>query len=204
MLSNENSDAGHIKFTRAEGSPPLLYITLNASYAPGAVENIEAYTRRKEEGRLSSMLIQIIGMQENNHKQQVFFKAYRVPRISENCYRVPRIREIGPLQVHTGYLTFSLKKHDEQYYKWVDRIHIFQELTRWWLNFIVFCFDLNQRFELEWPWQIDIKKTIHQAVDTMEVCLRPTWNIQHDPHQTHYGVATTHLGTPVLTEFNMT
>ena len=30
----------------------------------------------------------------------------RVPRI-EN--RVPRIREMGPLQVHTGFLTFSLK-----------------------------------------------------------------------------------------------
>jgi len=31
-----------------------------------------------------------------------------VPRIKEN--RVPRIREIGSLQVHIGYLTFSLKK----------------------------------------------------------------------------------------------
>jgi len=34
----------------------------------------------------------------------------RVPRISENYHPVPRIREIGSLQVHTGYLTFSLKK----------------------------------------------------------------------------------------------
>jgi len=42
----------------------------------------------------------------------------RVPRISENCHRVlrnrenrvPRIREIGSLQVHNGYLTFSLTK----------------------------------------------------------------------------------------------
>jgi len=42
----------------------------------------------------------------------------RVPRIRENYHRVPkirengvpRIREIGPLQIHTGYLTFSLKK----------------------------------------------------------------------------------------------
>jgi len=32
----------------------------------------------------------------------------RVPRIKENW--VSRIREIGSLQVHTGYLTFSLKK----------------------------------------------------------------------------------------------
>ena len=42
----------------------------------------------------------------------------RVPRIRENCHRVPRIREnriprirqIVSLQIHTGYLTFSLKK----------------------------------------------------------------------------------------------
>ena len=33
---------------------------------------------------------------------------HRVPKIKE--YRVPRIREIGSLQIHTGYLTFSLKK----------------------------------------------------------------------------------------------
>jgi len=44
-----------------------------------------------------------------------FFKTVRyfrdpiqVLRISEN--RVPTIREIGFLQVHAGYLTFSLKK----------------------------------------------------------------------------------------------
>jgi len=34
----------------------------------------------------------------------------RVPRIRENYHRVPRIREIGSLLVHTGSLTFSLKK----------------------------------------------------------------------------------------------
>jgi len=42
----------------------------------------------------------------------------RVPRITENYHRVPkirenwvpRIREIGSLQIHIGYLTFSLKK----------------------------------------------------------------------------------------------
>jgi len=33
---------------------------------------------------------------------------HRVARIREN--RVPRIREIGSLQVHTRYLTFSSKK----------------------------------------------------------------------------------------------
>jgi len=33
---------------------------------------------------------------------------HQAPRIKEN--RVPRIREIGSLQIHTGYLTFSLKK----------------------------------------------------------------------------------------------
>jgi len=31
----------------------------------------------------------------------------RVPRIRENYHRVPRIREIGSLQVHTRYPTFS-------------------------------------------------------------------------------------------------
>ena len=40
---------------------------------------------------------------------------HRVPKIRENWVprirnRVPRIREIGSLQIHTGYLTFSLKK----------------------------------------------------------------------------------------------
>jgi len=40
----------------------------------------------------------------------------RVPRFIENYHRVlrirefPRIRDIGSLQVHTGYVTFSLKK----------------------------------------------------------------------------------------------
>jgi len=51
-----------------------------------------------------------------------FFKCFwdpiRVPRIRENYHRVPgirenrvpRIREIGSLNIHIGYLTFSLKK----------------------------------------------------------------------------------------------
>jgi len=34
----------------------------------------------------------------------------QAPRIREN--QVPKIREIRSLQVHTGYLTFSLKKPD--------------------------------------------------------------------------------------------
>jgi len=34
----------------------------------------------------------------------------KVPRIRENYHRVPRIREIGSLQIQTGFLTFSLKK----------------------------------------------------------------------------------------------
>jgi len=48
-----------------------------------------------------------------------------VPRIGENYHRVPkirenwvlRIREIGSLQIHTRYLTFSLKKtlHKESF-----------------------------------------------------------------------------------------
>jgi len=36
----------------------------------------------------------------------------RVPTITENYHRVPRIREVGSLQIHIGYLTFSLKKSD--------------------------------------------------------------------------------------------
>jgi len=39
----------------------------------------------------------------------------RLPRISENYHRVPRIRDIGSPQVHTGYLTFSLKKNLDIY-----------------------------------------------------------------------------------------
>jgi len=34
----------------------------------------------------------------------------RVNRIRKNSHRIPRIREIGSLQVHTGYLTFWFKK----------------------------------------------------------------------------------------------
>jgi len=34
----------------------------------------------------------------------------RVPGIRENYHQAPRIKEIGSLQVHTGYLTFSSKK----------------------------------------------------------------------------------------------
>jgi len=43
--------------------------------------------------------IQVLRIRENYH---------RVPKIRENG--VPRTREIGSLQIHTGYLTFSLKK----------------------------------------------------------------------------------------------
>jgi len=54
--------------------------------------------------------------------KQVFLKRFRdpirVPRIREKYHRdptlrenrVPKIREIGSLQIHSGYLTFSLKK----------------------------------------------------------------------------------------------
>jgi len=34
----------------------------------------------------------------------------RVPRIRENYHQVLKIREIGSLQIHTGYLTLSLNK----------------------------------------------------------------------------------------------
>ena len=58
---------------------------------------------------------------KNYNLRQVFLRCFRdpirvpkienwVPRIRVNYHRVPRIREIGSLQVHNGYLTFSLKK----------------------------------------------------------------------------------------------
>ena len=43
-----------------------------------------------------------------NRAPRISENHHRVPGIKEN--RVPRIREIGSLQVHIGYLTFSLKK----------------------------------------------------------------------------------------------
>jgi len=56
-----------------------------------------------------------------------FWDPIRVPRISsrvtwirEDYHRVPRIWEIGSLQVHTGYLTFSLKKTDQRVTAWND------------------------------------------------------------------------------------
>ena len=57
-----------------------------------------------------------------------FKDPFRVPRIRENYHRVPktrenrapRIREIGSLQIHTGFLTLSLKK------MWI--------YTRFWQN----------------------------------------------------------------------
>ena len=53
--------------------------------------------------------------------RQVFLRRFRdpirvpricnpVPRIRENYHRLPRFREIWSLQVHTGYIIFSLKK----------------------------------------------------------------------------------------------
>jgi len=45
---------------------------------------------------------------------QGFLRHFRdpiwVPRIRENYDRVPKIREIGSLHIHTGYLTFFFKK----------------------------------------------------------------------------------------------
>jgi len=45
---------------------------------------------------------------------------HRVPTIRENL--VPRIREIGPLQIQTGFLTFSLKETLFMVYQ--DRLEI--------------------------------------------------------------------------------
>jgi len=61
-----------------------------------------------------------------------FFKEfYRVPRIEnrvrrirENYHRVPKTREIGSLQVYTGYLTLSLKKLFKLYASYVLYNHV--------------------------------------------------------------------------------
>jgi len=45
-----------------------------------------------------------------NWVPRIRWNGFLLPRIREN--RVLRIREIGSLPVHTGYLTFSLKKTD--------------------------------------------------------------------------------------------
>jgi len=63
--------------------------------------------------------IRVPRIRENYH-QVPKIRENRVPRIRENYQRVPkiienrvpRIREIGSLQIHTGHLTFSLKKPD--------------------------------------------------------------------------------------------
>ena len=48
--------------------------------------------------------------------EQGFLRCFRDPiRVPVIEYRVPRIREIGSLQVHTGYLTFSLRKNVFEY-----------------------------------------------------------------------------------------
>jgi len=53
----------------------------------------------RDPNRVSKISNRVPRIRENYH---------RVPNIREN--RVPRIGETGSLQVHTGYLTFSLKK----------------------------------------------------------------------------------------------
>ena len=65
---------------------------------------------------------------------------YRIPRIREN--RVPRIRGIGSLQVHTGHLTFSLKK-TALYRCWTSRActYTWREMAQfvWKWHFTVCC-----------------------------------------------------------------
>ena len=59
-----------------------------------------AFLRRfRDPLRVPSISNRVFRIRENYH---------RVPKIRENP--VTRIREIGSLQIHTGYLTFSLKK----------------------------------------------------------------------------------------------
>ena len=53
---------------------------------------------------------------------QVFLRCFRDP------IRVPRIREIGPLQIHTGCLTFSLKKKTLVYISFLSFVPATQQL----------------------------------------------------------------------------
>jgi len=55
------------------------------------------------------VLLQEVATNIKSRFFKVFYGPIRIPRI-EN--RVPIIREIGSRQVHTGYLTFSLKKEN--------------------------------------------------------------------------------------------
>jgi len=71
-----------------------------------------------------------------------------VPRIRENYHRVsriresrvPRIREIGSLQIHTGYLTFSLKKKRITYQIYLLLSKIYYKVK--WLGCELLCYFL--------------------------------------------------------------
>ena len=70
------------------------------AFCPGKWYNIRGFFRRfRDTIRVPRISNRVPRITENYH---------RVPKIREN--RVPRIREIGSLQIHIGYLTFSLKK----------------------------------------------------------------------------------------------
>jgi len=65
---------------------------------------------------------------------------HRVPKIGEN--RVPRIREIGSLQIHTGYLTFSKKTWAKCFYL----LSFLENLTAcWYFSRSSHCFHVRCR-----------------------------------------------------------
>jgi len=74
-----------------------LFLTLNIRAQPDNFKRISIYDRFFS--RRIRDPIRVPRIRENYH---------RVPTVREN--RVPRIREIGSLQIHTGFLTFCLKK----------------------------------------------------------------------------------------------
>jgi len=63
---------------------------------------------------------------------------HRVPKISEN--RVPRFKEIGFLQIHTRYLTFSLKKT-------ANTVYAMWKPIRMLINFVI---GITQSSKMTW------------------------------------------------------
>jgi len=78
---------------------------LSFGFAFGEVSKIKAgFLRRfRDPIRLPRISNWVSRIRENYHQ---------VPKFREN--RVHRIREIGSLQIRTGYLTFSLKKNPDK------------------------------------------------------------------------------------------
>jgi len=103
-----------IEITRSLLSSPLVS-TINCSLASQALLEVthQDHSVIACSGHIYSIWAGCLGPESGlprieNWVPRIRENYHRVPRIREN--RVYRIREIGSLQVHTGYLTFSVKK----------------------------------------------------------------------------------------------